>query len=89
MRRKIMLGDKVKDKITGFSGIAVAYTEWLHGCARITIEPDRLDKDGKELEVASFDEERVVLVEDEPAYTPEEIKPEAPGGPRPSPTRGR
>lgn len=87
-KRKIKLGDKVRDKITGFSGVAVAYTIWLHGCARWTIEPDRLTDKGETMKYETFDEERIVHV-DEPAYEPEKKKAKKPGGPRPEPTRGR
>lgn len=31
------LGDKVRDAITGFKGIAMAQTTWLNGCRRIII----------------------------------------------------
>lgn len=40
------LGKEYKDKISGFVGIAVAKTEWINGCIRITLSP-KLDKDGK------------------------------------------
>lgn len=56
------LGDKVKDSYTGFTGTATARTEWLYGCARITIEPEEL-KDGKPIEPETFDEQRVEVVE--------------------------
>ncbi len=58
----IELGDRAKDPITGFSGIVTAITTWLHGCIRITIEPEKLDKDGKPQEGRSFDQTQVVLV---------------------------
>ncbi len=58
----INLGDKVKDTVTGFTGIAVARTEWLHGCTRISIQPDKLGKDGQPQELQSFDEPQVVLI---------------------------
>ncbi len=56
------LGDRVTDIYTGFTGIATARTEWLYGCARITIEPQEL-KDGKPIEAETFDEQRVEVVE--------------------------
>jgi len=59
--RKIKLGDEVKDTVTGFQGIAMARTTWLHGCDRITIQP-RVDKEGKHSKPASFDEPAVVRV---------------------------
>jgi len=58
----IKLGDKVKDRITGFTGIAIARTQWLHGCERITILPDKLDKDGQPQESCSFDEPDIELI---------------------------
>lgn len=59
----IKLGDKVKDLITSFSGLATGRTEFLYGCARILIEPESLSKDGKPVESAWFDEQRVESVE--------------------------
>ena len=38
MREKIKLGDKVRDKITGLVGIAVAKTEFLNGCIQYKTE---------------------------------------------------
>lgn len=52
---KIELGDKVKDTVTGFTGIAVARTTWLYGCDRILVQP-LVDKDGKIPEDRAFDE---------------------------------
>ena len=54
----VKLGTKVKDSITGFSGIAVCRTEYLYGCVRIGIEPQEL-KDGKPVETHYFDEQRL------------------------------
>lgn len=31
---QVNLGDRVKDQVTGFEGIAIARTEWLFGCPR-------------------------------------------------------
>lgn len=58
---KIKLGDKVKDKVTGFEGIAIGLTTWLHGCRRVTIQPQEL-KDGKPIEAISFDEPQIEIV---------------------------
>ena len=55
----VKLGDKAKDIITGFEGLVVARTDWLHGCARIGLEPTALDKDGKVQEVHWFDDARI------------------------------
>ena len=83
------LGDKVKDKITGFEGIAVARTKWLTGCERITIEPMGLGEDGKVKKLETFDVERVEVCKGgEGAYkrlgpTPSKKR----GGPRPDPVK--
>ncbi len=53
---KVELGDKVKDKITGFIGIAVARTEFLNGCVQYTIV-GKIGKDGKFPEEVNIDEE--------------------------------
>jgi hypothetical protein len=62
-----ILGRKVRDKITGFTGIAVAYTMWLTGCARVSVQPP-VDKDGKVPDMGSFDESSLDIVEDEPSF---------------------
>jgi hypothetical protein len=42
----VKLGDKVKDRVTGLTGIVIARTDWLNGCIRMTVQPQEL-KDGK------------------------------------------
>ena len=54
----IKLGDTVADNITGFSGIAIARTDWLTGCVRFGLQSKEL-KDGKPIEVEWFDESRL------------------------------
>lgn len=57
----IDLGDRVRDAITGFSGVVVAKTTWLHGCDRLIVQPEGLDK-GKLHATETFDELQLVLV---------------------------
>lgn len=52
------LGDKYRDPLTGFEGVATAVTFYLHACERITLE---YVKDGK-IEYESFDAPRLVHV---------------------------
>lgn len=59
---KINLGDRVKDKVTGFEGICSGITVWLHGCRRIIIQPEKLGPDGKVIDALSFDEPGVDVV---------------------------
>lgn len=57
----VTLGDEVKDKITGFKGIAIARTEWLYNCVRIVVQPQALHE-GKPIEDRVFDEEQLTVV---------------------------
>lgn len=58
----VKLGDKVKDAITGFTGIVVSRTEFLYGCVRCAVQPTEL-KDGKCIEPEYFDEQRLGVSE--------------------------
>lgn len=57
----IQLGDKVKDPITGCTGVAVSRTQWLYGCTRIGVQA-RKRKDGTIPEVEWFDEPQLAKV---------------------------
>ena len=59
----IKLGSKVKDTVSGFTGVAVSSHEYLNGCRRVTIQPP-VDKDGKLPEVQSFDEPQLQVLPD-------------------------
>lgn len=58
---KVELGDKVKDSVTGYSGIVVCIGKWLHGCERVTVQPTEL-KDGKPIEAVTFDMPQLKIV---------------------------
>lgn len=88
---QIELGDKAQDKITGFVGIVMGHTKWIHGCDRFTLQPLGLDKDGKPIEMRTFDEAQLSIVEKH-AYVGD--RPPAtfgaapkPGGPADNPER--
>ena len=78
---KIELGDVARDSITGFKGVVIGRTLWLHGCERMTIQPQEL-KDGKPIECQSFDEPQLVLVKKKAFGGNNDT-----GGPRPEPVR--
>ena len=42
----IKLGDKVRDKITGFEGVATAKVEYLTGCIQFCVKP-KVTEEGK------------------------------------------
>jgi len=80
--KEIELGDKVKDKITSFSGVAVCFSLWINGCERVTVQPTTLNKEGGTKESETFDIEDLVIV------TPAKKKKATPsGGPKKDPTR--
>ena len=56
----INLGNKVKDKITGFQGIATSKHIYLTGCSQFGIQPP-MDKDGKVPDKKYFDEGRLTV----------------------------
>ena len=60
----IKLGSKVKDQISGFTGIATARTEYLHGCARVVVDPQELHE-GKPIDGRYFDEQQLEVVEED------------------------
>jgi hypothetical protein len=78
----IVLGEKVKDSLTGFEGVATARTEYLYGCVRICVESLELDKDGDPKEVW-FDEQRLVELAKMAKMAKSVAKIGGPGGPVP------
>lgn len=74
--KRIELGDTAKD----------------HGCERITLQPQKLDKDGKLRETQTFDVDQCSLVKKAVRRTPmsERLRALAnTGGPRPEPVQRR
>lgn len=93
----IQLGDRVRDRLTGFEGIVIAVTEWLYNCRRITVQPTDLDKDGAVAKTESFDEDQLEVIQagafvakvPARAAAPETVAtaPDKTGGPRDTPSR--
>lgn len=81
---EIKLGDVAKDTITGFEGVVVARTEWLNNCVRLSLQPKKLQDNGKPIDSETFDETQLVVVEAGPRH-----EPVTHGGPMPEPRRAR
>lgn len=81
---KINLGNKARDKVSGFEGICVARTEWLNGCWRLTLQPQGVDKDGKPQDSHTFDEFQLQFVDFGLSAGSKDT-----GGPRDEPVRAR
>ena len=81
----VKLGSRVKDRITGFTGIASGRAEYQFGCAQVLITPEGL-KDGQPLNAHWFDEQRVEVVEETaPVVSPASSAKS--GGPQHAPSR--
>jgi len=72
---KVELGDKVKDQISGFTGIVVGITKYITGCDRATIDPG-CKKDGEMMCAEDIDvmtlkvtKKKAVVVNDENVKT--------------------
>lgn len=74
-----MLGKKVKDKISGFTGIVTSHATHMNGCDRVWISPP-VDKDGKLIDGAWFDVVQLEVLPDE-AIKPQVLEQQKPGGP--------
>lgn len=78
---KFELGDRVKDIITGFTGIVYARIEWFNGCHRYALTSEKTDDKGKPVEV-NTDSEQLQLIEPA-AVKPRERDGAKTGGPYP------
>jgi hypothetical protein len=58
----VELGDLVVDIVTSFRGVVVMWESHLHGCDRLSVEPDTLKPDGETNEINNFDLMRLVVV---------------------------
>lgn len=59
MAFKYQLGQHLRDRISGFDGVVMCRTEYLHNCARYGLTPRDVDKDGKPRDSIYFDEDQV------------------------------
>lgn len=75
----ICLGSLARDIVTGFEGVVICETQWLHGCRRLTLQPREL-KDGKVVDHCTFDEPQLELVTAAVVNFTKDT-----GGPRPEP----
>jgi len=76
----IKLGQKAKDKITGFEGILTSRHQYITGCDQYSLAPEGLDDDNKLKEIYSFDEGRIEIIGC--GINPETVKTKKAGGPQ-------
>jgi hypothetical protein len=56
----IEMGQKVRERITGVTGVVVCRSEYLTGCNRYALQPEKLNKDGRPQDWISFDEDQLI-----------------------------
>ncbi len=64
MAKKIKLGTKVRDKITGFEGIAYSRVEYLNGCIQYGVKP-KVGDNNKMPDSEYIDESQLEIIEEE------------------------
>jgi hypothetical protein len=64
-----LLGLKVKDKVTGFTGIVTSICIDLYGCVQALVHPG-LDKDGAVRDQSWLDIDRLEIIDENPVMTP-------------------
>jgi hypothetical protein len=87
----ITLGQKVRDKVSGVTGIAIGRTEWLTGCNTIVIQPPmKADDTTKKPESISADEPWCEVLDATPLEPPTvKTASTKPGGPRDLPSSNK
>ena len=80
---KIQLGDKVRDRVTGFEGVVIGGTQWHTGCTTYGVKPLAL-KDSAPIDAVWIDEIQLEIVKK--AFV-EFSGPKDQGGPCPTPQR--
>lgn len=74
----IDLGQKAKDKITGFEGIITGRASYLYGCDQYSLVPT-VSQDGKIGDTQWFDEGRIEITG--PGISAASVQVDKPGGP--------
>ena len=57
----VEIGDRAKDRISGFTGIVVTRSDWMNNCLRFGLQAERLDEKGHKPDVVYFDEPDLVV----------------------------
>lgn len=81
----INLGDKVRDRMTGFAGIVIGIHNWLYGCTRVSVQPEKL-QEGKVVDPQIFDEPQLEVLNTK-NFLLKAPASDVPGGPRNEPGR--
>ena len=58
-KTKFRMGQKVRDKITGFEGIIVGVHKWITGCDQYTVQPIKEENKTEYPKSETFDDGRL------------------------------
>ena len=61
---KFELGVTLKDQVTGFTGVVIYRTQWIHNCNVYGLQPQEMKK-GKPQDRLQFDEPQLIQVTEE------------------------
>jgi hypothetical protein len=75
MKSFIQLGDKVRCKVTGLTGIATARCEYINGCVQFGITPPA--KGGKTMDTCYTDQKQIEVIKSQAVI----VRTELTGGP--------
>ena len=59
----IELGQKVRDRVTGFEGVATSKVEYLNGCVQYCVKP-RVGEDNKMVDGEYVDVQQLEVIDD-------------------------
>lgn len=89
---KFELGEVLKDKITGFTGVVMVRSQYLTGCLHYGLQSRKIGEKGKTSDWEHFDENRLVSIgkkvmspPGDVASTVQGVRRKASGGPAPAP----
>ena len=75
------LGQRARDKVTGWEGVLTGRATYLYGCTQYVITATELDKDGKLRDGEWFDEGRIELLSEKQGIDPASVRGAKNGGP--------
>lgn len=84
MATQFELGTKLRDRVSGFTGVAVSVTSYLGQCDRYALQPE-IDKDGKLPQTEFFDENQLEVVDKRNVIRPTALASGRTGGYQPRP----
>lgn len=64
------MGSRIKDSVTGASGVVTCVSYYLNGCVRVLVEPP-VDKEGKRPEAFYIDIQQAEIIDEKVAATEE------------------